>query len=180
VRSSIANERATLTAAAVPARAHALDELASLRTQASSLPLAASGQVPRGEPDSGFLARTWHALSGILRVERDSAPVPAADARIAHELLALDLAQAQSALLAFDEAGFRAAGQRADELLAARFDADAPGVRTARTRLQALLGAHGAATAPQLGGALAQLRALRASHAVQSIVPTAATSAAKP
>ncbi len=180
VRSAIANERAALAAAAAPSRMHALDSLASLREQASTLPLAGPESAPHAQ-DNGVLARAWHALSGVLRVERDNgASAPAADARIARELLALDLAQAQASLLAFDETGFSTAAQRADALLAARFDPDASEVRAARSQLQAVLNARAAAAAPQLGGALAQLRALRASHAMQSVAPAPAASTDKP
>jgi len=180
VRSAIAAERAALVAASSPARVHALDTLAALRQQASGLPIAGSAAAPHAS-ENGVLARTWRALSGVLRVERDKGASPAAaDARIARELLALDLAQAQASLLAFDETGFRDAVHGADALLAARFDTDAAGVRTARSHLQALSVVRTATVAPQLGGALAQLRALRASHAMQAITPAPATSAVQP
>jgi uroporphyrin-III C-methyltransferase len=180
VRSAIASERATLVAGVAPDRMRTLDMLAALRGQAPGLPLAGSQAAPQA-PGNGVLARAWHALSGVLRVERDNgASAPAADARIARELLALDLAQAQASLLAFDEPGFRSAVQGADALLAERFNADAPEVRAARSHLQAFSSAHAATPAPQLGGALAQLRALRASHAMQTIAPAAASSAAQP
>ncbi|MGH8211825.1 MAG: uroporphyrinogen-III C-methyltransferase [Rhodanobacteraceae bacterium] len=180
VRSAIASERATLVAASAPARMHALDTLAALRERAPGLPLTGSQPTPHPQ-DNGVLARAWHALSGVLRVERDNGvSAPAADSRIARELLGLDLAQAQASLLAFDEAGFRAAVQRADALLAARFDADAPEVHAARSQLQVVLNARMAVPAPQLGGALAQLRALRASHAMQSVAPASTIGTAQP
>ncbi len=180
VRSSIANERAALAAAAAPSRMRVLDTLAALRGQAPNLPLAGSEAAPSPQ-NNGVLARAWRALSSVLRVERDNgASAPAADARIARELLALDLAQAQASLLAFDETGFRTALQRADALLAARFDTDAPEVRAARSQLREMLNARTAAPAPQLGGALAQLRALRASHAMQTVAPAPAATTGKP
>ena len=144
------------------------------------LPLAATDGARRGTPDDGLLARTWRALSGVLRVERDTGTsVPAANARIARELLALDVAQAQASLLAFDAAGYRAAVRQSDALLSARFDGDAPEVRAMRAQLQALSAAADV-PAPQLGGALAQLRTLRAAHAMQLIAPAPATSTVKP
>lgn len=181
VRSSIANEHAALIAAAAPSRQQALDQLAALRAQAANLPLAQAGNMSR-KPDNGVFARAWHALSGILTIQRDTgASVPATDARIAREMLALDLAQAQASLLAFDDAGFRTAAQRAGALLATRFDNGAQEVRAAGSQLQAMLNARTAAPAPQLGGALAQLRALRAAHAAQSLItPVPAVSATKP
>src|SRR5690242_1801498 len=149
VRSAIASERATLVAASMPARQRALDTLAALREQTPGFPLAGSEPVPQ-EQKNGVLARAWRALSGVLRVERDDgSSAPAADARIARELLTLDLAQAQASLLAFDETGFRSALQRADALVVARFDADAPEVRAMRSQLQALSTLRSATAAPQ-------------------------------
>lgn len=180
VRSAIADERAALTAAATPARAHALDTLSALREQAAMLPLADADAARRSTPDNSLPARVWHALSGVLRVERDNgASVPAANARIARELLALDLAQAQASLLAFDASGYRNAVQQANTLLAARFDGEAPEVRAVRMQLQTLSTASASAE-PQLGGALAQLRTLRAAHAMQSLNVPSAASAAQP
>src|SRR5579883_48764 len=92
VRSGIANERAALIAAAAPSRQQTLDQLTALRAQAADLPLAQAASSSR-RPDNGVFARAWQALSGILTIERDSgASVPATDARIAREMLALDLA----------------------------------------------------------------------------------------
>jgi len=174
-RASVATERAMLSADAPPSRQHASDVLNALRTRIPSLPLRADGQAaPVGKAD-GTWSRLWHAFSGVLRIERDgSASLPAVDARFAHELAALDLAQAQAALLAFDEAGYRAALQRSDALLAASFDADSPDVRWARASLRELLSTPPPQPAPQLGGALATLRDLRATHALRSIAPPTA------
>lgn len=180
VRSAIADERAALTAAAAPARAHALDTLSALRAQAALLPLADTDAAHHGAPDDSLPARAWHALSGVLRVERDNgASVPAANARIARELLALDFAQAQASLLAFDASAYRDDVQQANALLAARFDGDAPEVRAVRAQLQTL-STLAASAEPQLGSALAQLRTLRATHAMQSLNVPPAASAAQP
>ena len=52
-------------------------------------------------------------------MQRDNgAPLAVADARFARELTALDLAQAQAALLAYDSKGYAAALQRVDGSLA--------------------------------------------------------------
>lgn len=180
VRSAIADERAALTAASTPARAHALDALSALRAQAALLPLVDTDATRRSVPDNSLPARAWHALSGVLRVERDNGTsVPAVNARIARELLALDFAQAQASLLAFDQSGYRDAMQQADALLAARFDGETPEVRAVRAQVQAI-SAVAASTAPQLGGALAQLRTLRAAHAMQALSMPSASSAGRP
>ena len=181
VRAAIAEERAQLEAAAAPARQTALDQLQALRALVPALALAEAhpeiGMVQAG----GMWPRLRDAFGSVLRVRRDNgAPLPAADAKLARELAALDLAQAQAALLAYDDAGYRDALQRADAMLAAQFDPTSGAVRQARATLTGLLKAPAAnAAAPQLGGALAQLRALRAAHAREALTAPAA-SAMKP
>lgn len=168
VRSSAITERDALAAAAPPARQSALDILSELRDEAATLPLAVAAAVdakPTAKP--GFWGRIGHAFSGIVHVSREHGPgnAPPADAHFARQTLALDLAQAQEALLAFDHAAFRRALQRSSKLLATQFDADNGVVKSARSQLESLLAQPAAAGAqPQLGGALAQLRNLRASQ----------------
>lgn len=175
VRASVANERAALAAAAPPAREHALDMLNVLRAQLPSLPLAEPEIGAAKQVDKGAWSHLWHALSGVLRIEHDGdAPLPAADARFARELAALDLAQAQAGLLAFDDPAFHAALARVDATLTAHFDPGATSVRAARADIRQLLATRPVISAPQLGGALAQLRDLRATHALQTIAPLAA------
>lgn len=177
VRASVANERAALAAAMPPPRQQALDALDALRAQLPSLPLAAPEVGDSANSHPGIWSHLWHAFSGILRIERDeSAPLPAADARFARELGELDLAQAQASLLTFDDAGYRAALQRVEATLAARFDDGSQDVQHARAEVLALLAAQPPSSpAPQLGGALAQLRDLRATHALQTIKPAPAS-----
>ncbi|MEO7148765.1 MAG: uroporphyrinogen-III C-methyltransferase [Rhodanobacteraceae bacterium] len=176
VRAGVARERAALAAAAPASRQHALDALNTLRAQWPTLPLAAPEVGAASIPQTGAWSRLWRAFGGILRIERDqSAPLPAADVRLAPELASLDLAQAQAALLGHDDGGYRAALQRVDAMLAAHFDATAAPVQNARATLRNLLGARPVQPAPDLGGALAQLRDLRATHALQSIAPAPAT-----
>jgi uncharacterized protein HemX len=67
-------------------------------------------------------------------------------------------------LLAFDDATYRAALQRADATLSAQFDGDDIGVKDASAQITNLLAQHGGGPAPKLGGALAQLQSLRASQ----------------
>lgn len=177
VRAGVANERAALVAATPPSRQQALAALNTLRTQLPALPMATPEVGAGSTSQTGAWSRLWRAFGGILRIERDqSTPLPAADARFARELAALDLAQAQAALLANDDDGYRAALQRVDATLGAHFDGHDAAVRSARANVRELLAAHPAHPAPTLGGALAQLRDLRATHALQSIAPAAATS----
>ena len=105
----------------------------------------------------------------------DGAPLAVADARFARELAALDLAQAQAALLAYDSKGYAASLQRVDAALASQFDGSAPAVRQARETLKQLASQLPANAPVQLGAALTELRNLRAVHALS---PASASSAA--
>ncbi|HVX05481.1 MAG TPA: uroporphyrinogen-III C-methyltransferase [Rhodanobacteraceae bacterium] len=168
VRASAMTERDALAAAAPPSRQAALDTLSALRGRVASLPMAsadaaAESSAPPQKP--GFWSRVGSALGGIVKVSRDNeAAVPLTDTRFARQTLAVDLVQAQEALLAFDDATYRAALQRADAALAAQFDGNDAGVKDARAQITNLLLQHGGGPAPRLGGALAQLQSLRASH----------------
>ena len=178
VRASATTERDALAAAAPPSRQGALDTLSALRGEVASLPLASpetsapSSSAPR---KPGFWSRIGNAFSGIVKVSHDNeTAAPLTDSRFARQTLALDLAQAQEALLAFDDASYRAALQRSDAALAAQFDGNDTSVKEARAQITNLLAQHGGGPAPKLGGALAQLQSLRAS---QPAVPAPASTA---
>ena len=181
VRASATTERDALAAAAPPSRQAALDTLSALRGKAASLPLvsaettAASSAAPQ---KPGFWSRVGNALGGLVKVSRDNeAAAPLTDTRFARQTLAVDLAQAQEALLAFDDATYRAALQRAGAALAAQFDDNDAGVKEARAQIANLLAQHGGGPVPKLGGALAQLQSLRASHPVAPAPASTAGSA---
>ncbi len=183
VRSSVVTERDALAAAAPASRQSALDALSALRGKVATLPLAsaepsAASSAPKHKP--GFWARVGHAFSGIVKVSHDtgSHAVPGVDAQFARQALALDLAQAQEALLAFDDATSRRALKRADELLATQFNGDDDAVRSARARIDGLLSRPPPGKLPQLGGALAQLRSLRASQPPATPAPATTAPAA--
>jgi uroporphyrin-III C-methyltransferase len=111
-------------------------------------------------------------------VHRDNgAPLAVADARFARELAALDLAQAQAALLASDSAAYAAALQRVDLSLSTQFDNSVPAVQQARTTLKQLAAALPTGAPIQLGGALTELRNLRAVHALTPASDAAAPAA---
>jgi uroporphyrin-3 C-methyltransferase len=174
-RESTANECAALAQVA-PEREQALAALSALRRQVPALqPIEphAEAQDTAGE---GTWSRLKHAFSGILRVRRDDGrPLPAADANLTRELLQLDLAQVQAALLAEDQATCHDALARASTLLDTRFDKSEPAVRNAASQLAKLAGLPtGPVVAP--GNALAVLRGLRASHGLQAVLPAPATS----
>jgi len=182
VRASATTERDALATAAPPSRQAALDTLSQLRGKAVSLPLIEEGRpASASSAKPGFWSRVGRTFGGIVRVTHDNGTAePLADARFAPQALALDLAQAQEALLAFDEAGYRNALQRADDLLAAQFDPQAADVKEARAQIANLLSQRPAGPAPQLGGALAQLQSLRASQTSLPTAPASTSSGTKP
>lgn len=170
-------QRQALLAARPPARAVDLATLGRLRAQVPLLPMRRDDGASSAPPQ-GVLARIGAALSGLVRIQRSAhAPLAAVSAGLARELLLLDLAQAQSALLAWDNDGYHAALLDARTLLALRFDPGASEVRAAAADLARLLAQPQPVAAPDLDTALAQLRSLRATHMLKPAVP--ATVAAK-
>ncbi|HET6905747.1 MAG TPA: uroporphyrinogen-III C-methyltransferase [Rhodanobacteraceae bacterium] len=168
-RESTANE-CTALAQNAPQHAKALAALGALRQQVPALqPIEPHAE--ESTADGGAWAKLVHAFSGILRISHDDASqMLVADANLARELLQLDLAQAQAALLAEDQASYRDALSRASSLLDMRFDKAHPAVRNAASEL-ARLGDLPAEPAIAPGNALAVLRGLRASHGLQSALP---------
>lgn len=147
-----------------------VDGVMQLRNDLPNLPLKPLDQ-PIAQESTGVWARIRHALYGVIQIQRDNgAPLDIADARIARELVALDLAQAQAALLAWDNEGSTAALKRADAGLAAQFDTQSPAVQQARQHLIAWLTQLKPGAPVKLGAALGELRDLRAVHALK---PTA-------
>jgi uroporphyrin-III C-methyltransferase len=167
VRQSIAAEREALQQSEPHARA--VDTLQQLRGALETLPLKPQ-DTPAAQVHPGAWARIRHALGSVVSVQRDSgAPLAVADARFARELAALDLAQAQAALLAADVDAAHAAIARAQASLAAQFDTANPDVARARAQLASLAGELKPATPLRLGAALAELRNLRAVHALRAV-----------
>ncbi|HET9817723.1 MAG TPA: uroporphyrinogen-III C-methyltransferase [Rhodanobacteraceae bacterium] len=176
VRTSANTERNALAAAAPPSRQASLDRLSALRGKLASWPLASAEKTVTEPSKPGFWSRIAHSFGSIVKVTHDNGGgARPADTRFARQALALDLAQAQEALLAFDDATFRNALQRADATLAAQFDTDDSGVKDARAAIAAMLSQPGPGPAPQLGGALAQLQSLRASQTPAITAPAPAT-----
>ena len=92
----------------------------------------------------------------------------------------LDLAQAQAALLAFDDKGRTDALRRVDTTLERNFDPNDARVRQARAQIaDMLLETTGNVAPPQLGAALAELSSARSVHALHGApaAPAAASSA---
>src|SRR5699024_10600086 len=114
VRQTIAAERKALAATRPGQRMQAVAELGDMREQAMRLPRkpmgGASSGASSGVRQPGFWQRLWHGLSKAVVVRRvgDTAGEQAAGG-VSRQLLALDLAQAQAAYLAWDDASARAA-----------------------------------------------------------------------
>ena len=178
LRQGIEAERSALLQSAPASRDALLAGLAQLRAEAVKLPLRPLDSDTA--PDQGAWARVGRALSSVISIHRDNgAPLSTADAGLVRELLRLDLAQAQAAVLARDAAAADAALKRADASLAARFDAQAASVKQARARIATLLDQIKPAAPVQLGAALGELRNLRSVHALAGS-GTATTPAATP
>ena len=166
MRQTISAEREALTKSRPPAQDVALQQLQALRGTLASLPLKPLDRPAAAAADNAW-SRIGRALAGVITVQRDNgAPLAVADARFARELAALDLAQAQVALLAYDRDAYTAALQRVEASLSAKFDTNAADVRRAHATLQELRAALPAAAPVTLGAALTELRNLRAVHAL--------------
>ena len=177
VRQAIASERKAL-AATHPGQRHGdLDTLSRLREAVDDLPLKTATATGKGTgTGTGFWSRLRKAFSGLVQVRREDAFTPTRRA-LARQLVALDLARAQAALLAWDVDAYRKALVRADQRLGHDFDTQAAAVRDVRAQI-ARLGSQSIPPAPQLGAALEELNNLRAVH--DAAAPAAAGSARAP
>lgn len=175
VRQSLAAEREAL--AQSEPRIRAIDTLQQLRGALQTLPLKPQ-DLPPGGASPGAWARIRQALASVVSVQRDTgAPLAVADARFARELTALDLAQAQAALLAADVDAAHAAIARAQAGVAAQFDTADAAVAQVQAQLAALARSLKPTAPVQLGAALAELRNLRAVHALKAVDATPARAA---
>ncbi|MFA6229018.1 MAG: uroporphyrinogen-III C-methyltransferase [Rhodanobacter sp.] len=166
VRLSIEAEHEALLKSQPASQASALQQLQALRDNLVNLPLKPLDNGAAGQPGDVW-SRIRHVLAGVITVQRDNgAPLAVADARFARELAALDLAQAQAALLAYDSKGYAAALQRVNASLASQFDTSAEAVQKARSTLDQLSRQLPPNAPVELGAALTELRNLRAVHAL--------------
>jgi uroporphyrin-3 C-methyltransferase len=169
VRQTLKAERAALSKSQPVGAQTALATLSGLRDALPRLPLKPLDR-PADAGAPGVWARIQAALAGVISVRRDNgAPLAVADARFARELVALELAQAQAALLAHDGVTYAAALARAQAGLSAQFDTNATPVAEAAAQLT-VLASQSPQDAVPLGAALAQLRNLRS---VRALVPSA-------
>lgn len=166
VRQAIRVERDALAKNAAGNRDGMLETLQDLRGGIPDLPLRPE-EAPPAAASSGMWTRLGRALTGVIHVQRDvGEPLAAGDARLTRELVMLDLAQAQAALLAYDGVSCVAALRRADAGITHGFDPAAPAVKQALTSLRQLATRVPTGAPVRLGAALAELRSLRAVHAL--------------
>jgi uroporphyrin-3 C-methyltransferase len=168
LRQSITAEREALARSQPAGQAAALDALNQLRAASIAWPLKPLDRTEDTAAADTAWMRVRRSLADVIRVQRtNGAPLAVADARFARELVGLDLAQAQAALLAYDADGYAAALKRAEANLDVQFDPQNTAVQQARTKLTELERQLPAVAPVQLGAALAELRNLRAVHALR-------------
>ena len=185
LRQSIAAERDALAKSQPASQASSLQELTELRSDLAMLPLKALDSPSTTAQTQTVWQRIKQALASVVSVQRSNgAPLAVADARFARELASLDLAQAQSALLAYDANAYAAALQRVDVALSTQFDSNNPDVQQARVTLKQLGAALPPSPPVHLGAALSELRNLRTVHALKpesiGAAPTPPSSSAAP
>ena len=177
VRQSIANERTALLQSEAGQPQTAMSQLDQLRASVGEWALKSSDQPAAANAKTDVWSRIGHALSSVVKIDRDDGtPLAMADTRLTRQLLALDLVQAQAALLAHDSDAYQAALQRVQAGLDA-FDAQASDVRAARATVSGLVSHSAIKPAVALGTALGELRNLRAVHALQPATPASSASA---
>ena len=178
LRQSITAERDALAKSQPASQASALQQLTELRGDLATLPLKTLDSTTSNDPSQTVWQRIKQALASVVSVQRSNgAPLAVADARFARELASLDLAQAQTALLAYDANAYAAALQRVDAALSSQFDESNTDVQQARVTLKQLGAALPPSAPVHLGAALTELRNLRTVHALK---PDATGSAPAP
>ena len=178
LRQSITAERDALAKSQPASQASALQQLTELRGDLATLPLKTPDNTSTATQSQSIWQRIKQALASVISVQRSNgAPLAVADARFARELASLDLAQAQTALLAYDANAYAAALQRVDVALSSQFDESNTDVQQARVTLKQLGAALPPSAPVHLGAALTELRNLRTVHALK---PDATGSAPAP
>ncbi len=176
VRQSITEERKALAATHPGQRQRDLDTLSIMRAAVNILPLMP--QAASAQPNStDFWGRVRQAFSGLVQIRREDAVTPARG-ELSRTLTALDLAQAQAALLAWDPDGYRHALDRARIRVVNDFDIGDAHVRDFRDQIDRLRG-QTLPAAPQLGAALEELHNLRAVHDASTPQAPAASGAGR-
>jgi uroporphyrin-3 C-methyltransferase len=168
VRQTISAERQALAAASsVPTQA-ALAALERLRQHLADLPVVRSTTATVVADDS-TRTRFLRLLERFVRVRHDTdaaGDFAIRDAALSRSLIALDLRNAEAALLARDADAFRAALVRAHAGIETVFAREDAAVAAALAEIDRLADLPLAPSLPELGSALAELRNLRTTRAL--------------
>jgi len=160
VRRTIGAEREALEAARPADLRATFDALDRLR---ANLPALAA--MP-ASPVAGTPSR-WHAFfDQFVRISHNDAGDATHEPAFARALIALDLRDAQAALIGGDEKRYKAALGRARAGIATAPDAQAASVQAALGEIDRLAAAPFAPALPELGSALRELRNLRTTRAL--------------
>jgi uroporphyrin-3 C-methyltransferase len=169
VRQKIAASRQALAQAKVPDFSALAAELDGIQAAVATWPFA-GGPEPAAPAAAGADAGWWDklksAVAGLVTVRR-SAPGEAAlsleDQDYVRQRVRLQLEIAHLSLMRLDQPSFRFALNRAQDSLAAWFDADATAVQSASAALAGLAAEDIEAVLPDITEPLTTLRLLRAS-----------------
>jgi len=161
VRQTIGAELQALDASKPLETQATLAALERVRAQLPALATEHAANADAAQPSrwQGFLAQFVH-----ISHDTDLDATASRNVELTRALTAIDLRAAQAALLARDEAGYKAAVARARGGLAAGFDAQAAPTRAALAELDRLATQPLAPALPELGSALKELRNLRATR----------------
>jgi len=161
VRQTIGAELQALDASKPLETQATLAALERVRAQLPALATEHAANADAAQPSrwQGFLAQFVH-----ISHDTDLDATASRNVELTRALTAIDLRAAQAALLARDEAGYKAAVTRARGGLVAGFDAQAAPTRAALAELDRLATQPLAPALPELGSALKELRNLRATR----------------
>ncbi len=160
VLQAINTERSALQQVQTLQRAAALQQLGHLRSQVWSLPLRPN--KPAKLAGSGAWSRIRSALSVLVTIRHDTQTrLDTAPPQLLHSLLALDLAQAQAALLGYQRSGYAQGLHSSRRLLSTQFDLGNSQVQAFASSLRSLQSLP-VTRKPRLGTALETLGRLRA------------------
>jgi len=163
VRQTIGAELRALDASKPLERQATLAALERVRAQLPALATQSAANRDAAQPSrwQSFLAQFVHVSHSA-----DLGATATRDVELTRALTAIDLRAAEAALLARDDAGYKAALTRARDGLGASFDATAAPTQAALAELDRLVSQPLAPALPELGSALKELRNLRATRAL--------------
>ncbi len=171
VRETLAVEQRALTAAARTPPAAGVAALEALRERLAEM----SDRTPAGAradgEDPAAQSRLWQVLGRFVRISRDNATPEAYAPGLARLLIALDLRQAEAALLDRDPVVYSAALARARGAIEMRFDRGAAPTAAVLAEIDRLAAQLPAETDVPLGAALTELRNLRSTHRLRGTRP---------